>query len=265
MHPPYLRLPGRACEPPRPHSSILPAVPSSSQTLHTRSRQALFTRALPKSVPSRHPQSCEIAIPNDAMRCAAAQWLGPPDERIALHWLTHLAGHCFQVIADKQGSSRCKHAQGNSRCLHPHRPEIGCCCARVRHRPRRPSTIRRLRRGGLWVSTCAGRATGLHVHALLYGAQAPIAGAKRGKLASERACTAACIPQARGLQITAQRWSPGAPRCFSAHRRGCPARLRLSMQSRHRQLLAPWPAAPWGLCQGERHCKHPALACRPAP
>ena len=88
--------------------------------------------------------------------------------------------------------------------------------------------------------------------------------AKRGRLASGRACTAACTPHARGLQVTAQRCCPGAQRCFSAHRRGCPARRSLSAQSCRRQLLAPWPAAPRGLRQGEHHGKHPALARWPA-
>jgi len=47
------------------------------------------------------------------------------------------------------------------------------------------------------------------VHAMHWEAHATIAGAKRGRLASERACTAARTPQARGLQATAQRCSPG--------------------------------------------------------
>ncbi len=251
------------------------------------SGQALFRPRPPlkrakQATPGRqdgHAPRCHAAC------CCTVAWPTGRAERASLAGAS--SRHCFQVVADKQGSSRCKHPQGNS-CPHPPRPEIGCSCRRLRHRPRRPGTIRRLRRDGLWVSTFGGRlmhmpcrvehppclrskpaesgwvAGGPYVHAMHWEAHATIAGPKRGRLASERACTAACTPQARGLQAMAQRCSPGAPRCFSAHRRGCPARLRLSAQSCRRQVLAPWPAAPWGLCQGEYHCKHPALARRPA-
>ena len=143
------------------HASPLAGTPANHQARKPGTHasgliQALFRPRAPLeraklATPGRrdgHTQRCHAAC------CCTVAWPTGRAERASLAGAS--SRHCFQVIADQQGTSRCKHPQGNS-CPHPPRPGIGCSCRRLRHRPRRPGTIRRLRRGGLWVSTFGGR------------------------------------------------------------------------------------------------------------
>jgi len=274
------------------HASPLAGTPANHQARKPGTHasgliQALFRPRAPLeraklATPGRrdgHTQRCHAAC------CCTVAWPTGRAERASLAGAS--SRHCFQVIADQQGTSRCKHPQGNS-CPHPPRPGIGCSCRRLRHRPRRPVTIRRLRRGGLWVSTFGGRLMHMpcraeHLFCLRskpaesgWVGRRPLrachalgstrdhsrgqAGEARQRASLHRGPhTTSKGPAGHGAAVLSR-----ALRCFSAHRRGCPARLRLSAQSCRRQVLAPCSATPWGLCQGEYHGKHPALARRPA-